>query len=117
MVGALVEEEFDDVEELELFPSRANAVELINVPLGVVDGAKFKSQMEIFDASPPTIKVRPSGKSLTDRIYASRLYGINKYDRSREQKKHKKNPYQTFKLSNRFAQCKWSMIILLDTFF
>ncbi len=66
--GGFVDEEFDDVEEFELLPSRANAVELINVPFGVVEGAKFKSQIEIFDASPPTIKVRPSGKSFTDRI-------------------------------------------------
>lgn len=69
----MVDDEFEDVEELELLPSRANAVELINVPLGVVEGAKFKSQIEMFDASPPTINVRPSGKSLTERIYASRL--------------------------------------------
>ncbi len=66
--GEFVDEELDDVEELELLPSRPNAVELISVPFGVVEGAKFKSQIEIFDASPPTINVRPSGKSLTDRI-------------------------------------------------
>ncbi len=66
--GEFVDEELDDVEEFELLPSRPNAVELISVPFGVVEGAKFKSQIEIFDASPPTINVRPSGKSLTDRI-------------------------------------------------
>jgi hypothetical protein len=66
--GELVDEEFDDVEEFELLPSRPNAVELINVPFGVVEEAKLRSQIEIFDASPPTINVRPSGKSLTDRI-------------------------------------------------
>jgi hypothetical protein len=43
-------------------------VELISVPFGVVEGAKLRSQIDIFDASPPTINVRPSGKSLTDRI-------------------------------------------------
>jgi hypothetical protein len=64
-----VVEEFDDVEEFELLPSRPNAD-----PFGVVDGLKLRSQMEIFDASPPTINVRPSGKSLTERMYASRLY-------------------------------------------
>ena len=68
MRGEIVDEEFDDVEELELLRSRPNAVELINVPLGVVEGAKLRSQIDILDASPPTINVRPSGKSLTDRI-------------------------------------------------
>ncbi len=63
------EEPLDDVEEFELLPSRPSAE-----PFGVDDGLKFRSQMEIFDASPPTINVRPSGKSLTERIYASRLY-------------------------------------------
>ncbi len=56
-------EEFDDVEEFELLPSRPNAE-----PLGVDDEDTFKSQIEIFDASPPTINVRPSGKTLTERI-------------------------------------------------
>ncbi len=66
--GEFVDEEFDDVDEFELLPSRPNAVELINVPFGVVDEARLRSQIEIVDASPPTINVRPSGKSLTDRI-------------------------------------------------
>jgi hypothetical protein len=56
-------EEFDEVEEFELLPSRPNAE-----PLGVVDGLKLRSQIEIFDASPPTTNVRPSGKTLTERI-------------------------------------------------
>ncbi len=58
-----VEEEFDEVEEFELLPSRPNAE-----PFGVVDCVKLRSQIEIFDASPPIINVRPSGKSLTERI-------------------------------------------------
>ncbi len=53
----------DDVDEFELLPSRPRAE-----PFGVVDGVKLRSQMEIFDASPPIINVRPSGKSLTERI-------------------------------------------------
>lgn len=53
----MVDDEFDEVDELELPPSRARAVELIGVPFGVVDGAIFRSQIEIFDASPPTINV------------------------------------------------------------
>jgi hypothetical protein len=51
MIGDVVEE-FDDVEEFELLPSRPNAD-----PFGVVDGVKLRSQIEIFDASPPTINV------------------------------------------------------------
>ena len=74
----MVVEEFDDVEEFELPPSRPNPDPPVIVPLGVVDGARLRSQIEIFDASPPTINVRPSGKSLTERIYASRLYNKNK---------------------------------------
>ena len=57
------EEEFDDMDEFELLPSRPNPD-----PLGVVDGARLRSQMDIFDASPPTINVRPSGRSLTERM-------------------------------------------------
>jgi hypothetical protein len=53
----------DDVDEFELLPSRPRAE-----PFGVVGGVKLRSQMEIFDASPPIINVRPSGKSLTERI-------------------------------------------------
>ena len=68
-----MDEVFDDVDEFELPPSRASAAELIAVPFGVVDGATFRSQIEMFDASPPTINVRPSGSSFTDRMYASRL--------------------------------------------
>ena len=62
MTGEL-DEDVEEVDEFEFPPSRASAE-----PLGVVDGVKFRSHMEIFDASPPTINVRPSGRSLTERI-------------------------------------------------
>lgn len=76
--GEIVVDDVEDVDELELPLSRARADPPMDVPFGVVDGAKFRSHMEIFDASPPTINVRPSGNSLTERIYASRLYNEGK---------------------------------------
>ena len=62
MAGA-VDDDVEEVDEFELPPSRARAE-----PFGVVDGFEFRSHMEILDASPPIINVRPSGRSLTERI-------------------------------------------------
>jgi hypothetical protein len=57
-------DDVDEIDELELLPSRANA----EPPLAITDDVELRSQIDIVDASPPTINVRPSGNSFTDRI-------------------------------------------------